>query len=47
MDPTPCRHRDCGEPLAEAGGRYCEQDGVELAAVLAMLDEMHYSPPDS
>ena len=39
-----CAHRDCGQPLADAGGRYCEQHGMELAVVLAMLDEIRHVP---
>jgi hypothetical protein len=43
-----CAHTDCGEPVAgiEAGGRYCEQHAMELAVVLAMLDEMRWVPGD-
>lgn len=41
------RSHGCGEPVAGAGGRYCEQHATELAVVLAMLDEMHYSPSES
>jgi hypothetical protein len=44
MAPT-CAHTDCGAPVVGARGRYCEQHAIELAVVLAMLDEMRYSPP--
>lgn len=46
MVPT-CRHTDCGEAIAGAAGRYCDQHAMELAVVLVMLDEMHYSPSES
>jgi hypothetical protein len=43
MAPT-CAHTGCEEPIYEAGGRYCEEHGLELAVVLAMLDEMRHVP---
>jgi len=35
------------EPVAGAGGRYCEQHGIEFAAVLTMLDEMRHVPGET
>jgi len=35
------------EPVAGAGGRYCEQHAKELAVVIAMLDEIRHRPGDS
>ena len=37
-------HTGCVEPAHEAGGRYCGEHGLELAVVLAMLDEMWHVP---
>ncbi|MGA7861488.1 MAG: hypothetical protein WCB19_06485 [Thermoplasmata archaeon] len=42
MAPT-CAQTDCPEPVVAAAGR-CDQHAVELAAVLAMLDEMRHVP---
>ena len=44
MESPVCRHSGCGELVDRAGGRYCEQHGTELAAVLGMLDEMRHVP---
>jgi len=46
MAPT-CAHTDCKGPIPRAGGRYCEQHGIELALVLATLDDMRHVPDEA
>jgi len=42
-----CAHTGCGEPVAGEVGRYCDQHALELAIVLATLDEMRHVPGET
>ena len=46
MAPT-CTHTNCPEPAYGAGRRSCEEDGIELAIVLALVDATTHIPGQS